>query len=478
MENTPHYAGINLWHQFPESLNEAAIQIGCKVKELGGRAWLVGGCIRDALYFMRPAEIDIEVFGLGETELEAALNRFGRWDSVGKAFGVYKIKGRPIDISLPRREIKSGRGHRGFAIESNPGATLEEACSRRDFTINAILWDPLTGELADPLDGWEDLRRKKLRHCSTHFSEDPLRVLRAMQFIARFDLDIDPETLALCRQIEPEDLPPERIFEEWKKCIIKGVRIGRGLEFLKESGWIRYFPELEALVKCPQEPDWHPEGDVWTHVGHCMDAFARRRIGDEWEDLVVGLAVLCHDLGKPETTQEIEGRIRSLGHPEAGVPRTRSLLQRMTRQKQLIEAVLPLVKEHHRPVELYRAKASDAAIRRLARRVHRIDRLIRVARADQEGRPPLPSGSFPEGSWLAQKAEKLTVSDSVPAPLVRGRDLINLGLKPGPQFKPILDACYEAQLDGVFTDEAGGREFLNNYLRERGWEIEPKSTII
>lgn len=446
------------------SLQTPVLRLSESIAEAGGRPYLVGGCVRDGLLGLSSEEVDLEVFGLEPEALEAALSRDFSWNAVGKAFGVYKISHHPIDVSLPRRERKIGTGHRGFEIEPDPHASLPEAAARRDFTINAILQDPLTGQLEDPLHGRHDLEARLLRHCSNQFSEDPLRVLRGMQFIARFNLEPHPETIQLCRSITWEDLPPERVFEEWKKLLLQGVAIGKGLQFLVATGWIQYFPELEAMVDCPQEPEWHPEGDVFTHTGHCLDAFARHRIGDEWEDLVVGLAVLCHDIGKPEVTETLEGRIRSRGHPEAGEALAREFLQRLTRRQKLMEAVLPLIREHHRPLDLYRHQASDSAIRRLAQRVHRIDRLVRVAKADREGRPPLPGTPFPEGSWLLEKANQLAVQANAPVPLIQGRHLIHRGFTPSPQFKPILDACFEAQLDGTFQTVEEGEAFLDRYL--------------
>jgi tRNA nucleotidyltransferase (CCA-adding enzyme) len=257
----------------------------------------------------------------------------------------------------------------------------------------------------------------------------------------------------------------ERLWEEWKKCLLKGQQIGDGLRFLQACGWLQYFPELDALVGCPQDPKWHPEGDVWVHTCHCLDAYAAHRTGDEWEDLVVGLAVLCHDMGKPDTTFTAEdGRIRSPRHDVLGVPVAERFLQRLTRQKKIFEEVLPLVEQHMRPLALYRDGAGDSAIRRLAARVKRIDRLVRVAHADKNGRPPIQPDGFPEGKWLLDKTTELAVQDNAPKPILLGRHLIELGIKPGPHFGQLLDRAYEAQLDGAFSDEASGRDYLKRQL--------------
>ena len=280
-----------------EKLGNSGQKIAQKIQKIGGRAVFVGGCVRDALLGLDPKEIDIEVFGIERGMLEKFLHEHFQVYKVGKAFGVYKLKGVEIDVSLPRRESKVGTGHKGFHVEGDPFLSFEEAALRRDFTINAVSWDPLNGEVIDPCNGRKDLTNKKLRHVSDKFHEDPLRVLRAMQLLARFELEIDQETVKTCREINPEGLSKERIFEEWKKMVTKGAKPSMGLQLLRNCGWIKYYPELEALIGCHQEPNWHPEGDVWVHILHCMDAFARHSIGDDWEDLVVGFGVLCHDLG-------------------------------------------------------------------------------------------------------------------------------------------------------------------------------------
>ncbi|MFW5883061.1 MAG: CCA tRNA nucleotidyltransferase [Verrucomicrobiota bacterium] len=437
-----------------------------QVAKAGGRARLVGGCVRDALLGCAAKDLDVEVYGLEADRLEALLRERFAVATVGRSFGVFLLKEHGIDVALPRRETKQGSGHKGFAVEGDPTMTPREAAARRDFTINAILWDPLSGEVLDPFDGRSDLRRGLIRHTSEQFAKDPLRVLRAMQFTGRFEFPVAPATVALCRRIEPEGLPAERLFDEWKKLILKGRTPSMGLFFLRDCGWLRYFPELEALVGCPQEPDWHPEGDVFIHTALCLDAFARARTGEEFEDLVVGFAVLCHDMGKPEKTEFFDGRIRSHEHEQAGEAPARSFLERLTRHKKLIEEVLPLVREHMRPRELFLSGAGDSAIRRLARRVKRIDRLIRVSAADMNGRFPLPAHDFEEGEWLQRKAEQLAVKDAEPEPIIKGRHLIEQGLQPSPAFKQITDACYEAQIEGAFHDLEGAKAYLRDHLAE------------
>lgn len=438
-----------------------------RVALAGGRAWLVGGSVRDALLDRKVEELDIEVFGLQPGRLRRLLEEEWKVDEVGEAFAVLKLRRLPIDVSVPRRERKTGVGHRDFVIDADPGMSVEDAARRRDFTINSMLWDPLEERLEDPFGGAGDLDDRILRHTSERFAEDPLRVLRGMQLCARFLLEAHPETVALCRRMDMEGLPRERLFGEWRKLLLEGEEISRGLDFLELTGWLSHFPELEALVGCPQDPEWHPEGDVWTHTLLVMDAFAQDRIGEEWEDLVVGFACLCHDLGKPATTREEEGRIRSRGHEAAGEEPTRSFLGRLTLQSALVEQVVPLVLDHLKPRQLYEQGAGDAAVRRLANKVGRIDRLVRLARADSRGRPPLPPDAEAFGSWLLERAKGLALEREKPRPLVMGRHLIERGLRPGPHFGPILGRCFEAQLDGEFETLEGALRYLDRVLAER-----------
>lgn len=436
---------------FPKELEEPVLEIARRARDAGGRAYLVGGAVRDMLRGAPSKDADIEVFGLSPEALRRAVPF--ECDECGASFGVLKLKHLDIDVSLPRRESKTAAGHRGFDVAADPGLSVAEAASRRDFTVNAIYFDPLEGSLEDPFGGAADLEKGVLRHVSDKFREDPLRVLRGMQFAARFSLSPAPETVAMCRTMDTEGLASERMMEEWSKLVLRGVEIGRGLEFLRDAGWTRHFPELDALIECRQDPEWHPEGDVWNHTLLAMDAFAAARTGDRAEDLVVGLAVLCHDFGKPATTfsDPVSKRIKSPGHDDAGVAPALSFLRRLTNEEAILKAVPPLVRCHMRPFAMWRDKAGDAAVRRLANEVGRIDRLVRVAAADDAGRLFDRGGDSPELAWLLEKAKKLEIAASAPKPVLLGRHLIEMGLKPSPDFGKWLKACFEAQLDGAFS---------------------------
>lgn len=445
---------------------DPCLRIAELVGREGGTAYLVGGWVRDALAegCGESPDADVEVFGVDPGRLVKILTENFKCDLYGKSFQIIGLRGHDVDVAIPRREKKIGLGHTDFVVQGDPYMSVEEAAARRDFSVNAIYARLPDGEIVDPYGGAGDLAKGVLRHTTERFSEDPLRVLRGMQFAARFGLEVAPETIGLSKGLTQDGLSQERLFVEWKKLILKGKDFFKGLGFLKDCGWIRFYPELDAMVGCGQDQEWHPEGDVWTHTLHCLNAFAKIRTGEEWEDLVVGLAVLCHDIGKPAVSEEVDGRIRSPGHAKAGVPRAESFLRRMTNQTQLFNEVLPLVRDHMAPYEFYE-KAGNAAIRRLAGRVKRIDRLVRVATADKGGRPPKPwVRPIPEGEWLMARAVELSVKDSAPKAILQGRHLIDMGITPGPRMGKLLKAAFEAQLDGEFVDVVGGIGWVRGIL--------------
>ena len=440
------------------------------LRDAGGRPFLVGGCVRDALLQVPVLDVDIEVYGLGTRQIEAALRKEFGIITVGAAFGVTKLKDFPVDVSVPRRENRTGAKHTDFDVQADPSMTPKDAAERRDFTLNAIMWNPFTGEVVDPWGGVADLQARRLRHVSAKFAEDPLRVLRAMQFAARFEFMVAPETVALCASLSQADLPPERLMEEWTKLILRGVKPSVGLNFLRDCGWTKFYPELHAMIGVPQDPEWHPEGCVWTHTGLCLDAFAKARVGNRDEDLIVGLSVLLHDVGKATTTKKEphDDRWHAYGHEEASFNLAPKFLSQITREVKLIDSILPLVRWHAQPWELFRAKAGDAAVRRLANKVVRIDRLVRVDEADRKGRGSKSTAEpSPQGIWLTERAAALHLQDSAPKKIVLGRHLIAMGHKPAGWFSEVLEEAFEAQLDGAFADEAAGVTWLKERMNRR-----------
>jgi tRNA nucleotidyltransferase (CCA-adding enzyme) len=444
-----------------------------------GRPRLVGGGVRDWLLGIKAKDFDLEVAGVDFETLHRVLAPFGSTDIVGRSFGVIKVRSRATgseyDFSLPRRESKTGAGHRGFAVRPDPKLSDAEAAARRDFTVNAIALDPFSGAFIDPHGGQRDLAARILRHTSGAFVEDPLRVLRGFQLAARFGFSLAPETVTLCRSIAPAfaELPVERVWGEWEKWAVKSLQPSRGLTVLEQTDWLKHFPEVAALRGTPQEPEWHPEGDVFTHTQCCLDALAAQ---PEWVASTphrrrwLMFAVLAHDFGKPSTTVRAEkrGALRwiSPGHEAAGGPIAVQFLRRigapLDHDAPVSALVVNHLAHHHGQAEF-----SATSVRRLARRLApaTIDELAAVMRADADGRPPRASPEIHARiDELVAQANALKLADAAPKPIVLGRHLIALGRKPGPDFKAITDAAFEAQLDGAFADEAGGVAWLKSHL--------------
>ncbi len=444
------------------------------IRSAGGRPLLAGGAVRDAALGLVPKDFDVEVYGLEVDPLLRVLEGIGRVNAVGRSFGVLKVAlaGREVDVSLPRRESKSAPGHRGFLVTPDPGLSPREACARRDFTINAMLWDPTTGEVLDFFGGLADIESRVLRHTGPAFADDPLRVLRGVQFAGRFALTAAADTVELSRRLlaEYETLAAERVWTEWAKWAAKSERPSAGLRFLSACGWRAPYPELAALDGCPQDPAWHPEGDVWTHTLLVCDAAAtiaeRDRLAAE-DRRVLLLAALCHDLGKPATTTSDDGRVRSPGHAEQ-VATLEALLARLGCPARTAQRVVGLSRQHLAHMGF---TGSARHVRRLARSLgehdETIEQLARLVEADHSGRPPLPGG-LPEsmGQMLAL-ARELTAAAAAPQRLLLGRHLLDLGVEPGPRMGQILDAAYEAQLDGAFDTVEAARAWAAERLRQR-----------
>jgi tRNA nucleotidyltransferase (CCA-adding enzyme) len=462
---------------------EKVIDLAVAIREAGGRALLVGGCVRDLLMGVAPKDWDLEVYDLQPAKLREVLDEFGTVNVVGEAFSVYKLDG-DIDVSIPRRDRKSGKGHRGFVIEGDPQMDPAEAARRRDFTINAIMQDPLTGEVIDPHHGQADLKNKMLRAVSAEtFPEDSLRVLRAAQFAARFEFAVDDTTASLCRNIDLSDLPSERIWGEIEKLLLQARRPSIGFQYLREFGALeKLFPEIAALIDVPQDPEWHPEGEVFTHTMLVLDR-ARELIDDlpYAKQVTVMLAALAHDFGKPATTEFIEERWRSRGHEEAGVPPTEAFLDRLNLHSlagyDVRTQVMAIVRDHLKPGEFYkkRNEVGDGAFRRLARKCEP-DLLYRVARADSLGRnsESVPRERWYDAEaqeWFIERVRELKIEQGPPAPLLMGRHLLELGLQPGPRIGEITQAVYEMQLNNrVCTLEeakAAAQELIENRLSRK-----------
>ena len=460
------------------------LEIAETIKASGGKVLLVGGSIRDMMMGTIPKDYDIEIYGLEPEEIKKILTPIGKVSEVGEAFGVLKVffpkEGLDIDVSLPRKDSKTGKGHKDFSVEADPNMSIIEAAKRRDFTMNSICADPLTGEIFDAFGGLEDIKNRKLKITDNElFKDDPLRVLRGMQFIGRFGLEVDKDSVPILQEMAPlvKDLSKERILEEWKKLLLKSEKPSLGLAAAMNLGILREIhPELPPLRETPQEPEWHPEGDVWIHTLMVIDEaakIARREELDDAKKFTLLLTALCHDLGKPATTETREdGKIISHAHDKAGIEPTKKFLAQLGVDNLTRDKVVKLVGEHLTPTLFYIEETvrgnhiKDGAIRRLAKRLHpaTIQELVLVSESDHLGRGEFPNTEVPEqlmldpmnypaGKWLLTRARELEVEDSRPADLTQGRHWLAFGFKPGPNLGKLIRLANDLRDDKGFSRE-------------------------
>jgi tRNA nucleotidyltransferase (CCA-adding enzyme) len=452
-------------------IGEELFALCSEIARAGGRAWLVGGAVRDRLLGQTSDELDFEVRGLTLDALRDALATHGEVVEVGRSFGVLRLRHVDVDFALPRRDSQEGRGHRGIHAEIDPDLDPMVAARRRDLTVNSMSLDPLTGELLDPLGGLEDLKNERLRACDpTTFGEDPLRALRVMQLCARIEMDPDDELVAICAGQDLDELSAERIYEEFRKLLMLSTRPSRGLEFLRHSGLVKYFPELDAMIGVDQDPKWHPEGDVWVHTLMVVDEAALLRDGGD-DDLALMFGALCHDFGKPETTVAgTDGRVRSPAHDVAGERLVLEFLTRVRAPGELVGRVRTLTREHLAPAVFDEQNSGDRAWRRLARRMARsgtsMELLARLARADHLGRTTEEASrrEFGAGDRFLERARSLEIDHDVPPDVVQGRHLLALGKKPGREIGVILDHCRAVQDETGWTDP---ERILDRVLKQR-----------
>lgn len=453
------------------------------------RALLVGGFVRDVFLEREAKDADVEVYGVAPDKLEEMVRElFSQVESVGSSFGILKVRlaeDYELDIGVPRKEAKVGPGHRGFSVETDPGLSLRDAARRRDFTVNAIAIDPLSGATHDPYGGLDDIKGYVLRHVDADtFREDPLRVYRGVQLAARLEFVIEDKTLSLMKEMvtkgELEELSKERVTDELKKLLLKAEKPSRGFEYLQDLGIIsRYYPELEALRTTQQEPEWHPEGSVWTHTLLVIDVAARliheREFSAE-DQLTVMLGALCHDLGKPSTTKSENGRWRSKGHEEAGEQPTKQFFTKGIFGKTIEQRVIRIVKDHLKPGvllrELEKGQLDDKqyanAIRRLLRRLGDVpvEVFLTVTEADKRGRGFADALTAPyvTGERMRRAIAENDLLTAVKTPLLSGGEIIELtGVTPGPKVGELQKIVEEAQDAGTIAT----REEAITFLRQR-----------
>lgn len=452
-------------------MNSTVTQIAKRVKAKGGVAFYVGGTVRDMLLGRKVKDIDIEVFCLEQFQLEAILAEFGEVNLVGKAFGVYKVG--DLDIALPRTESKTGDGHKGFTVEVNPFLPIEDAMRRRDFTINAIYQNVLTGEIIDKFGGLLDIENKVLCVVDEDtFVEDSLRVLRAAQFASRLGFKVAGRSKDLMRSMDLSDLPAERVWGEIEKLLL-GDNVKHGLQVLDAVGAIeKLFPELDILRTIPQDEFWHPEGDVWTHTLMVMDVADRiTRDLPKAKKLTVRLACLLHDLGKATTTEVIDGRVRAHGHSEAGVPLALDVMTRLNVFSvdgfDVRAKVLQLVEKHLVPAQLHNLNngegVKDSVFRRLSLKVD-VELLALVCKADVLGRGGEVDSNCVD--WFQARVAGLDMVNNTIKPILQGRHLIEMGMKPSVAFSGILATVFEKQLDGPVTNLDEAKREVTTFLMQ------------
>lgn len=427
-------------------------KIAYRVSELGGRVFYVGGLVRDRLLGLENKDVDIEVHGISPEQLMDVLKELGTPLAFGSSFGVYSLAGYDIDIAMPRKERATGRGHRDFEVFVDPNIGTTEAARRRDFTMNAMMEDVLTGEIIDPFNGRNDLDKGLIRHVDTErFSEDPLRVLRAARFASVFGFEVDEETVELCRGIDLTTLSRERVEGELKKALLKGRKPSEFFRILRKMNQLRdWFPELEKLIGLEQDPEYHPEGDVWTHTMEVIDRAAAFREAAENPYAFMMLA-LTHDLGKIVTTEEINGRIHAYGHETEGLPIAEALLQRLTGEKAVIRYVMNMMPLHMRPNVIAYSKSAVKKSNALFDAARAPKDLIYFSMADK----PVMAGDDPftgDSDFLFERYD--LYREMMAAPYVTGDDLIRAGLEPGGDFSGILAYAHKLRLAGIDKEPA------------------------
>lgn len=437
-----------------------------------GRALLVGGAVRDMVMGRNVKDVDIEVYGLREDELENVLKQFGPVSVVGKAFGVFRVHGLDVDWSLPRADSPG----RKPTVVIDPFMSVGTAARRRDLTMNAMALDLMTDELIDPCNGMSDIKNKILRTPDARFFiQDPLRFYRVMQFIARFEMSPDDELNALCAEMDIADISRERIEQEFRKMFLLSVRPSHGIRWLHKIGRLHeVLPELAATVGVEQNPQWHPEGDVFEHTMQAIDAAAiiAQKYDNEFDKLVLLYAALCHDLGKVTTTTNVNGVIKSIGHEKDSKKFARTMMKRITHNNDLIAAVSSLVLYHMTPLQFTSSKAKLPAYKRLANKlVHTVNMLmlIDLCIADKRGRngaghEPLTS-DFPDVEIFKNKVEQAGVATSGVEPILKGADLLDI-IQPGPQMGKLLASAYEVQIEQGITDKQVLKEHVVKIMKK------------
>ena len=436
---------------------EIAKKIAQEIKDKNGRMFFVGGYVRDQILNKENKDIDVEVFGLSVEQLLEILSKYGVVDQIGNSFGIFKIHGIEIDFGMPRKEKNTGVKHKDFEINIDPDMNTLEASRRRDFTMNALLQDVITGERIDHFGGIQDIQNKIIKHIDdTTFIQDELRVLRACQFAARFDFKISEDTLTLCKKLDCTNIAKERIYIEVEKALLNTHKPSIFFEYVRQLGLLKkLFAPMDRLIGVEQSPIHHPEGDVWNHTMMVIDEAAKLRDKSNYP-IVVMLAAVCHDLGKITTTRHLHGKIVSYNH-ENELHLTKKFLKNITNNNDLTYAVMLLVKNHMRPNILAKNKSSDKAVRKLivdtSSKLVNIQDVILLSKADRMGRSSDDLNVINIDEWWKDRIAEVNGNKTTIDPLVTGKDLIKLGYIQGEEMGIALKRAFDLQIDGLSKDE-------------------------
>ena len=433
---------------------EMIAQIAARVHEWGGRALLVGGCVRDGILGIPCYDIDCEIHGIAPDTLKALLSQFGEIDESGSAYGIYTIKGAGLDFALPRKEKRTGPGHKDFVVTVDPFLSPEEAAKRRDFTVNAIMRDALTGEYVDPFGGMEDLAKGILRAVpGGQFEEDPLRVLRGAQFAARFHLEPDDDTTEKMRRMPLDQLSGARVWAETKKALAMADEPDVFFRVLEKADALgHWFPELAALRSAQQNPVYHPEGDAFEHTMMVLNEAAKIR-HQMRDPLAFMLAALTHDLGKAVSTKRNEkGAWASIGHEHTGVPLCEKMLARLGISKSVIGYVQNMCALHMRVHTCYYGKARVSRTNLLFDEAISPLELAYLVVCDSRGTGKPRENADTEEAFIMERLR--LYEEAAAKPMPDAAMLMALGMQPGPKMKAAIKKARELVLCGETAERA------------------------
>lgn len=424
-------------------------KIAEKIKEKGGRVFYVGGYVRDSLLNIKTKDIDIEVHNISYDDLIDTISELGEVVEHGSNFGILSLKKHNLDIALPRKEFNTGRGHKDFKIYTDPFIGTYKAAKRRDFTINALMKDVLTGEIIDHFNGLQDLENKIIRHIDDDsFVEDSLRVLRACQFASRFNFKIADETINLCSKMDISSLSKERIEEELKKALLLSNKPSIFFDYLRQMKQLNFwFKEINDLINVKQDPIYHPEGDVYTHTMIVLNE-ASKYLNEVSNPYSFMLLALCHDLGKTVSSFEDNGRIHAYNHENSGVEIASKLLKRFSNNKNVKKYITNMIKLHMKPNVCFRNNAKEKTTNAMFDEAIAPIDLIYFAMCDHISNETIDTRK----QFLF---ERLNIyNELMKKPEVTGDDLIKAGLIPDERFKETLEFAHKLHLSGIDKDNA------------------------